>query len=253
MTTSSSVTRSRNSCFKRIMHVCKRWYLLAIRSFYSEIDFSSSSAHSYGYGNHPYDQLATILKKPIPILASSSSPPSQTTRDSSAQPPTFGSLVRKYNCSSNEVAQTYFLKHYLQSMPSLVSITLNSGRPLSLAQSTSLTTYGASAHIKSLDKLSLANCGDDQVEQLLTFFNHSPNVEHFGVVGFVLSEALAKRLAFVWKLNSSLIHETSGSLGVGIKSIYFGNGSSIPMLFLKGLGLTAPKLTKYVNNSHSVT
>ena len=81
---------------------------------------------------------------------------------------------------------------------------------------------------------------------MLKLFNHAPNLERFGAQGLVLSEAYAKRVAFVWKLNARLKHEKSGAMGEGLKELYLGPGSSIPVSFLRGLVESMPRLRKYV-------
>jgi hypothetical protein len=80
---------------------------------------------------------------------------------------------------------------------------------------------------------------------MIEIFNKCPNVESFSVAGMGLNSVQSSRLLFVWKINSKLIHPGSEALGIGLKYLYFGNGCSIPISFLRSLSESAPNISRF--------
>lgn len=264
--------------------VCRLWYKIVTPWFWQHLDFRHCTLHSYGAQHRLENVLSstsTILysdEKPpdaeveVSKPAESSSAAGVETSTSpkapaaaavvveamvldGAPPPSsqpqpqlpFGHFVQKYTVGTCDSCLTYFLSQ-LPHLPKLREIVLASSKHLKTSQLATIVLYTAGPSLNTLDHAYLGTNEDLSLrcEQVLSLLNHAPNLEKLGVMGegFNLTEAYAKRLSFVLKLNSCLKHRQTDALGVGLRHLYLGPGCSIPVSFLRGLKDCAPRLTR---------
>ncbi|KAL8286612.1 hypothetical protein RQP46_004140 [Phenoliferia psychrophenolica] len=245
----TSIRKHRCAALLPLLTVSRQVYHLAIRQLWTHLDLSGVDMNRYGYIK--LNKMVETASKPISIATTTAASASATdamklasdATTSADSPPTHGSFVRAYSTSKDEVPA--FIIQLLPHLPSISAIKLTPSANLSNAHLAILATR-AGPSLKSLDHLTFSPAEDElaRIESLIALHNRAVNLEHWSVRGLVLSESSAKRLAFVLKLNSLLVHKESGANGVGLRELYLGHGCSFPISFLRNLQVTAPHLTK---------
>lgn len=161
--------------------------------------------------------------------------------------PTFGELVETFVCGSSANCINDYTNNYADALSNLQHLFLSSRTNLSIYHLQQLAS-NATYQLRTVDHLFLDETGennDTRVEAIISLFNAAPNLERFGVSGNLkLDELRGKRLAFVWRLNARLKHAPTGSLGVGLKQVYFGAEVELPVSFLRSLKESCPRLKK---------
>lgn len=258
---SAELRKQRYRALKTLQGVSRSWYHISLPWLWTHLDFSGTT-YSQGIMNALAEHLSRSSTIPPALLIPKLVATSTTSNDSQAPPlapiftrlataqtetttttPTFGSLVKTFT-TGNDSCTTTFLISLLPHLPNLSSIIFLSQKLLRNPELETLA-LAASPSLRSLDRISFNSTEDTstRLERLLKLFNRAPNLEHFGAQGLVVSEPYAKRLAFVWQLNARLKHEKSGALGEGLKELYLGPGTSMPVSFLRGLDESMPRLS----------
>ncbi|KAI5479909.1 hypothetical protein MNV49_002467 [Pseudohyphozyma bogoriensis] len=232
-----------------LMLVNKRFHAILLPKLLRHVDFSGMT-----YSDYNLSKLKSTVETPLQPAPDSppSSQPSCTAPVSgvpskpSPAPAKLGSLVRAYTTGNDENSISYFLHHIMPQTPNLASITFSPARVVKAANFQLLASK-AGPSLTSINRLHFpAYDGEDEsarLENLLTLFNRAPNLEAFGVQGLSVPELQGRRWLFILKLNSTIKHAASGAKGVGLKSLYFAQGCSIPVSFIRGLQEAAPRLT----------
>lgn len=268
---SANYAKARYGALLPMRKVCRLWYHIATPWLFKHIDMRHCTIYSYGAHHQLNATLANVLLPNIKKVqqtiveaedatSSTSSGPDapasslaetiyiQIEDTSPAAKRPLGHLVEKYTVGGCDSCLTYFISALQSKLtPKLREVQLQSSKHLKNAQLASMVQLIAGPKLRSLDHISV-NATEDvstRCESFLTLFNHAPNLERFGVMGegFQLSEAYAKRLLFILKLNSTLKHRQTDALGVGLRHLYLGPGCSIPVSFLRGLKDSAPHLS----------
>nr|CRX79038.1 hypothetical protein [Leucosporidium scottii] len=262
-----NLAKARYAALIPLKSVCRLWYKIVTPWFWQHIDFRHCTMHSYGAQHRLENVLSTtstiLYSDEIPTEPNAKVPkPAETsptggveastsaehpataaaeTPSPSSQPQPqvlLGHLVQKYTVGTCDSCLTYFLSQ-LPYLPKLREIVLASSKHLKTNQLASIVLHTAGTSLRTLDHAYLGTNEDLSLrcEQILSLLNHAPNLEKLGVTGegFNLTEAYAKRLSFVLKLNSCLRHRQTDALGVGLRHLYLGPGCSIPVSFLRGL------------------
>ncbi|KAK4699685.1 hypothetical protein P7C70_g6575, partial [Phenoliferia sp. Uapishka_3] len=270
----------RNLTLHPLILVSRQFYHIAIRLLWHHLDLTSNGYYVAAQVNKSLEETAP---KPITIslpTSCASSPPSRalspkqpsllpdTIPTSSLPTPlaatpipppstniipieTHGSLVHSFTlCPDSLHTSLTTLLPQLTSLTRLIFFTSTYFKNASLA----LLPAKVGPKLKVLDKISFNSAEDEggRLEGLLGVLNRAINLERLGVQGLVLAEAGAKRVSFVLRLNSVLIHQESGAKGVGLKELYLGPGSSLPISFIRNLPTSAPRLTKYAVRCPSI-
>ncbi|KAL8286637.1 hypothetical protein RQP46_004165 [Phenoliferia psychrophenolica] len=245
----TSIRKHRCAALLPLLTVSRQVYHLAIRQLWTHLDLSGAKFDGFAYTT--LNKLIETASKPVSIAAvtataDSTEPPSDATTTPADSPPTHGSFVRAYTAGKDGKDEIpTFIGSLLPHLSSLSALTLTPSANLKNSSLASLAVQ-LGPSLKSLDHLTFNATEDDlaRIESLISLHNRAVNLEHWSVRGLVLSEANAKRLAFVLKLNSLLVHKESGAKGVGLRELYLGHGCSFPISFLRNLQVTAPHLTK---------
>lgn len=274
---SSNLAKARYHALIPLKSVCRLWYHIISPWYWSTIDFRHCGTHSYGAQHHLQPLLSMVSNVQLPAepveeigqapveagsITETASTEGGSTAEAAAEPvvaaaeltppqprPPYGHYVQSYTVGNCDSCTTYFIG-MLSLLPNLRQITLASAKLLKNSQLTSIVTHTVGPALRSLDHVYLGVNEDlsTRIEQIISLLNHAPNIERLGVAGegFNLSEAYAKRLSFVLKLNSCLKHRQTDTLGVGLRHLYLGPGCSIPISFLRGLTDCAPRLARCV-------
>ncbi|KAM0750945.1 hypothetical protein T439DRAFT_243588 [Meredithblackwellia eburnea MCA 4105] len=159
----------------------------------------------------------------------------------------FSSLIHTLILPS-DLGASHFLSNLLPHLPHLSKIIFT------LSENTRLTTLSllvdhVGPRLRVVDFLKLSVSGDSMVlagqERIVELLNKAVNLRRLGVDGLLLSDGVAKRLLFVLKLNSTLVHPASGALGNGLQELYLGGKCQVPVSFLEGLKNSCKILTEF--------